>query len=89
MRFMETAPKILIIRMRHVPVIDATGIHTLEEVFKQTKTQGTQMILSGVQPEVYKELEHCGFMKEFGQKNILSNIEEALERTNELLENKN
>lgn len=89
MRFMETAPKILIIRMRHVPVIDATGIHTLIAVYKQAKTQGTQMILSGVQPEVYKELEHCGFTKTFNKNNILTNIDEALNRANALLESIN
>ena len=86
MRFMETAPKILIIRMRHVPVIDATGIHTLSQVYKQAKIQGTQMILSGVQPGVYKELEHWGFMKTFNKNNILTNIDEALNRANALLE---
>ena len=57
MRFVETSPKVLIIRMRYVPVIDATGLHTLELVFKEAEKRGTRFIISGIQPEVYTEFE--------------------------------
>lgn len=49
-------PKYLIIRMRHVPIVDATGVHNLWEVLKEFKAQGTQIVLSG-EPNVFNSLE--------------------------------
>jgi SulP family sulfate permease len=36
-KIIERTPKVLIIRMRHVPIIDATGVHVLKEVYKDMK----------------------------------------------------
>jgi len=79
-------PKYLIIRMRHVPLIDATGIHNLEEVLKEFKAQGTQIVLSGVQPDVFNSLEKAGIVEWLGSQNVCSDIHKALKRVNELLE---
>jgi len=40
--------KILIIRMRHVPFIDATGIKNFTEAIKTLQKQGIKIVLSGV-----------------------------------------
>ena len=85
MRFIEKPPKVLIIRMRNVPVIDATGIYTLREVYKQSAALGTKMILSGVQSDVFKEMYRSGFIKKIGRENVLRDIEVALKRAEELL----
>jgi len=85
MRFIETAPKVLIIRMRYVPVIDATGLHTLELVFKEAERMGTTFIISGIQPEVFKELEKSHLIDKIGKKNILTVIEDALKRAEQIL----
>src|ERR1700735_1928667 len=44
MRLIETPPKVLIIRMRKVPIIDATGIKTIEEVYKESIQKDTKLI---------------------------------------------
>ena len=80
MRFIETTPKVLIIRMRHVPVIDATGLHALEEVFKYSEKRNTKFLISGIQPAVYEEFKKSGLLKEFGEENVLKNIDDALAR---------
>lgn len=85
MRFIETTPQVLIIRMRHVPVIDSTGLHTLERVFNETGRTGTKFVISGIQPGVLKELEKSHLADKIGRENILTNIEDALERANMLL----
>lgn len=85
MRVLKDKAKVLIIRMRAVPVIDATGIHALEEVYKAAKKQGTQLVISGIQPEVYKEFEKSGLLDTIGNENVLTNIEKALARAKELL----
>ena len=88
MRFIENPPKVLIVRMRHVPVIDATGLHTLELVFNEAKRIGTRLLISGIQPGVYKELEKSHLLDKIGKENILPVIEDALKRAEEVLKAK-
>ncbi len=85
MRFIEKPPKVLIVRMRHVPVIDATGLHTLELVFNEAKRIGTCLLISGIQPSVYKELEKSHLLEKIGKENILIVIEDALKRADEVI----
>jgi len=82
---LKDSPRILIIRMRAVPVIDATGLHTIREVAKYVKRFGTILIISGVQPGVYEELEKSGLLLKIGEMNVLPDIDEALKRANVLL----
>jgi SulP family sulfate permease len=86
MKTLEKPPKILIIRMRQVPVIDETGLHTLKEVFNQAKHQGTKLILSGVQPSLYKELDKKRLIFLVGKANVCPDIDHALQRANQVLE---
>jgi SulP family sulfate permease len=88
MRFIEASQKVLIIRMRHVPVIDSTGIHTLELVFNEAERRGQKFVISGIQPGVFKELEKSHLLEKIGRENILTTIEEALKRAGELVASK-
>ncbi len=86
MKFIETPPKILIIRMRLVPMIDATGIRTLQEVYKESKHRGTKLILSGVSsPQVMHELKESRLLFAIGKANIKNNFKEAIERCHIIL----
>lgn len=48
---LETVPKIFILRMKHVPVLDATGLHALKEFHRRCEQEKTKLILSEVQAE--------------------------------------
>ena len=86
MRFIEKPPKVLIIRMRKVPIIDATGIRTLEEVYKESKHRGTKLILSEVHSEqVMKELQKARLLFAIGKANVTNSFKEALSRSSALL----
>jgi sulfate permease, SulP family len=85
MRFIESPPKVLIIRMRNVPAIDGTGIHALEEVYHDSLKKGTELVLSGVHTQPIMALEQSGFLKVIGQKNVLGNIDDSLDRAREIL----
>ncbi|WP_423128698.1 SulP family inorganic anion transporter [Gaoshiqia sp. Z1-71] len=78
--------EVLIIRMRHVPFIDSTGMHNLKDVVKEIQHTGTEVILSGVQPKVLKELEKHGFFNLVQKSNVFSLFEQALNHANHLLE---
>jgi len=77
--------KIVIIRMRHVPFIDGTGLRNLKQTLKDLKSRRIQVILSGVQPEVLIELEKGGISSMIGAGNITSNFDLALVRMDTIL----
>ncbi|MDQ6904081.1 MAG: SulP family inorganic anion transporter, partial [Bacteroidota bacterium] len=80
-KVIEKKPKVLIIRMRHVPLIDATGIHILQEVFKDMQKQNTKIILAGVTSEqVMAELKKVRMVFAIGKGNITPTFEKALFR---------
>lgn len=71
-------PKVFILRMRKVPVIDATGMHALEEFYLRCRQQGTRFILSGVNPELERSLKKFGFYALIGEENVYDHIDKAL-----------
>jgi SulP family sulfate permease len=78
--------KVVIIRMRHVPFIDGTGLQNLRQTIKDLKSRRIQIILSGVQPEVLEELEKGGINTLIGSANICANFDLALIRMNLILQ---
>lgn len=57
-------PRVLIIRMRHVPLVDATGVQQFREVVHYFRASGTQVVLSGVNPGVRAELQKAAVLEE-------------------------
>ncbi|MDE6694362.1 MAG: STAS domain-containing protein, partial [Bacteroidales bacterium] len=78
-------PEIRIIRMRKIPFIDSSGLHNLESVCSLARKSGIQVVLSGVNPEVYAALKKSGLVDTLGKDNVCPNIHAALERTRALL----
>ena len=78
-------PKVFILRMRHVPMIDATGLHALEEFFDLCQSNGTILVLSGVNEHIKLKIRRLGFEKKIGLENITDNIDMALSRAHRLL----
>ncbi len=76
---------VLILRMRSVPAIDATGIHSFESIVKLCKKKGKTLILSHVNEQPMKTLVKSGMLSEVGKENICENIDAALKRAEELL----
>lgn len=77
--------QVMIIRMRHVPFIDATGIHNFKETLSELKHHHKKVVLSGVQPDVFKALEKSGLADYIGRENIFSSFDEALPAAKDLL----
>ena len=83
-RISET-PKILILRMRSVSSIDAAGIQMVEDLLSRCKSEGTQLLLSGVHAQPVVALTRAGVLKQLGEENALGNIDAALNRAREIL----
>lgn len=90
-RVMETlgyTPKVFILRMRKVPVIDASGMHALEEFYLRCKKQNTRFILSGVNPNLESMLKKFGFYAMIGEENVFDHIDKAIRAAEEEISKK-
>jgi len=86
---LQQRPEVLILRMRNVPFIDATGIRRLREITLQLQSKGTSVVISGANREVKQELLKAGLYKLIGKWNIHDHIGKAMERSREILASKN
>jgi SulP family sulfate permease len=85
LREVARKPKVLILRMRHVPVMDSTGLRALEDVVGKTLREGSVVILSGLQPQPRVLLERSGLLERIGTGNDAPDIQQALEIARKLL----
>jgi SulP family sulfate permease len=82
----ERPPRVLILRMRSVLAIDATGVRALDLVIDRARADGTHLLTSGVQPNVRAAMDRAGISARIGAKNILPDIYAALARAETLKE---
>lgn len=85
LRVVNKTPKVLIIRMRNVPAMDATGFYALENVCADAARKGILILLSGVQKQPMEVLVKYGFIKRFGKDKFYVNIDQALARATQSL----
>lgn len=78
LRRVGSRPKVLILRCRHILMIDATALRALEELVEETQREKTQLILSGVHAQPLISLEQSGLYYRIGEDNIYTNIDDAL-----------
>ena len=72
--------KVLIIRMRGVPTLDATAIHSLIALYERCKDHGVQIIFSHVNEQPMRSMEKAGMVKMVGRENFCAHIDDALKR---------
>jgi sulfate permease, SulP family len=78
-------PKVFILRMRHVPMMDATGLHALLELRRSCARQGITLILAEIHTQPFITLDHSGHRDEFGADNVTAHIDDALSRARQVL----
>ncbi|MCB9367393.1 MAG: STAS domain-containing protein [Calditrichaeota bacterium] len=78
-------PRVRIIRMRKVPVIDSTGMQALVDVFNVSKRRGTAVLISGLNKQPRDALEKAGLIAVFGEENLPESFDIAIERAKEIL----
>ena len=85
MRRIESPPKVLIVRMRHVTVLDATGLRVFEELLESVHRKKTTLVLSAVSKQPLNVMQQSGFISKLGEENICDDIFGALKRADEIL----
>ncbi len=81
MSFTRKKPEVLVLCMRLVPTIDATGLEALETVVRRAQAQGIQIVLSGVNQRVWGIMHKLGTTKLVGEENIFPDFTTAIKST--------
>jgi sulfate permease, SulP family len=78
-------PEVLILRMRSVLAMDATGLNALEDMYDKLRAGGKYLILSAPHTQPLFTMEKAGFIDRLGDDNVCADIDSALARASQLL----
>lgn len=78
--------KYLIIRMRGVPSLDASGMNALESLYDYCTENGVKLIFSHANEQPMKTMRRAGFVDLVGEEHFRVNIDDAIEHARELIE---
>jgi len=79
-------PPVVILRLRNMNALDATGLFALEEVAKKLHETKRTLILCGAREQPAKLIREAEFEQLIGPENICENVQEALQRAEEVYE---
>jgi SulP family sulfate permease len=82
----EAFQSVVILRLRNMTAIDATGIHAIETFAKRLHESGRALILCGAMEQPSKLLSGARFVERIGRENIMPNVQAALDRAREIHE---
>lgn len=85
LRLVENKSAVLILRLRNVPAIDATGLATIDDIYEECKNSNSALILSGIHAQPLFAAEKSGLIQKIGDENVIGNIDGALKRAKEIL----
>src|SRR6202521_1517700 len=79
-------PPVVILRLRNMTAIDATGLYALEEVARELHAAKRTLILCGAREQPAQLIRQAEFEDVIGRKNICENVQEALRRAEDVFE---
>jgi len=81
---LSTLPPVVIVRLRNMTAIDATGLHALETLADRLRKSGRTLLLCGARDQPARFLRQADFIGHVGSENMLPNIQAALARAHEI-----
>ena len=81
----DKATRVIVIRMRSVPAIDASAMKSLRELADRAKKKKITLVFSHVNEQPMKVMEKAGFTELVGKENFQPNISAALKRAEEVI----
>ena len=82
----ESLPAVVILRLRNMTAIDATGLHELEKLADRLHATGRKLLLCGARSQPEQFLRQSPFLSYLGEENMLPHVEAALSRAREVYE---
>jgi sulfate permease, SulP family len=83
---MHSLPPVVVLRLRNMTALDATGLFAIEEVARALHATGRTLILCGAREQPAKLLHEAEFEEVIGKNNICENVQEAVQRAQEVFE---
>jgi SulP family sulfate permease len=77
-------PAVVIVRLRNMTAIDATGLHALEVFSNRLRKSGRTLLLCGARDQPAQLLRQADFTRHVGSENILPHVEAALQRAQQI-----
>jgi SulP family sulfate permease len=87
-RDLNEQPKVMILRMRNVLTIDATGMKVIEDIWKKMTQRGALFLFAEIHSQPFVALEQSGFLKKLGEEKVTGNLELAMEAAKQFLSRK-
>ena len=81
-RDISSMPKILIIKMDKVPIMDSTAYHSFEMLLDICNKENTKLLLLNVQPQPLNTLKKYGFVDKIGTKNVCVSLNDVINQSN-------
>jgi len=81
-------PDVLILRMRDVLALDATGLGALEDLLEKLRIKKKNLILCGPHSQPLFALTRAGFLVKVGEENVCGDMESSLARAQQILDQK-
>lgn len=75
---------VVILRLRNMTALDATGIHALEQLRKRLHNAGKVLLMCGARDQPFELLSRSEFLEQIGPENLFPNIQGALSRAKEI-----
>jgi SulP family sulfate permease len=85
LRRLKQEPTVLILRMRKVVAMDATGLNALEDLHERLRAKGKHLILSAPHTQPLMVMEKAGFLDRLGRENVCAHVNESLDRARALM----
>ncbi len=80
----QRRPVVLVLRMRNVLALDATGLRVLEEMAAEARRGRPALVLSGVHAQPLVVIERSGLLTALGEENVVGDLAAALARAHEI-----
>jgi SulP family sulfate permease len=77
---------VVILRLRNMTALDATGLHALEQFSDRLHRVGKTLLLCGARDQPSQLISRSDFLRHVGAENVLPNIQKALVRAREVQE---
>jgi SulP family sulfate permease len=75
---------VVILRLRNMTALDATGIHALEQFADRLHKTGKTLLLCGAREQPSRLMSRSDFLKHVGAENVLPHVQAALARAQEI-----
>ena len=80
--------KVVVLRMRSVPAMDVSALHSLKEMVGICKKRGITLVMSHIQEQPMSMMKKAGFDLEVGSENFCAHIDDALLRAEKIVTTK-